>query len=89
MPAPLTRGATTWLRLSALCNDEGATAWLRFLDLCVDGGTVVRKVLLPLSLGAAEPAPMPWGATTWLRLLALCIDGRESVGEIGKHNYPL
>ena len=56
---------------------------LRGFDRPVDGGKVLRKslrncsltiafllqeALLPLSLGCADPAPVPWGATMQLSL---------------------
>ncbi len=50
--------------------------------MCVDGREAVREVLLPLSLGAAEPAPLTRGATTWLRFLDLCVDGGTVVRKV-------
>ena len=39
----------------------------------------LQEILLPLSLGAAEPARMPWGATALFRLIALCNDKGATV----------
>ena len=39
---------------------------------------LLQKVLLPLSLGAAEPASLTRGATAWLRLIDLYVDGNAT-----------